>query len=148
MKEADFTVTFTADKSPNEVFDAIKDVRGWWSGEIAGDAAQLGAEFTYRYKDMHQSTQKVTELEPGKKIVWHVLDAVLSFLGNQGEWKGTDIVFELAPKGAKTEVRFTHVGLSASCECYEACSRGWTALIKDNLQRLVSTGKRQPDAFA
>ncbi len=148
MKKQDFNTTFTVDQSPDEVFNAINNVRGWWSGEIEGSTHKLDAQFTYRYKDAHRTTQKVTEFVPGKKVVWHVSDAQLNFVKNKTEWDGTDIVFEVARKGGKTELRFTHIGLVPAIECYGGCSGAWSRLIQDNLRNLIITGKSQPDVFA
>ena len=143
-----FTTTITVDQSPAEAFAAINDVRRWWSGEVEGDAAQLGAEFTYRYKDIHRSTQRVTEFVPGKKVVWHVSASRLSFTRDKHEWDDTDIVFEISRKKGKTEIRFTHAGLVPEFECYKACTSGWTSLITGNLSALIATRERQPDVFA
>src|SRR5690242_11191337 len=90
-----YTASFLVDQSPAEVFAAVNNARGWWSGEINGSTDKLGAEFTYRYKDIHYSTQKITELVPEKKIVWHVLDSQLNFVQEKDEWTGTNIVFEI-----------------------------------------------------
>jgi hypothetical protein len=148
MTSQSFTASFTVSQSPQEVFDAINNVRGWWSGQIDGSTAQVGDEFSYRYRDIHYSKQKLTELIPGKKVVWHVVDAKLSSFKNKGEWKGTDIVFEIAKKDGKTELRFTHVGLVPAFKCYGDCSGAWGALVEGNLRKLITTGKAQPDPFA
>ena len=148
MKQQDFTTSFTVDQSPEEVFKAINNVHGWWSGEVSGEMNKLGAEFTYRYKDMHKTTQQVTEFVSGKKVVWHVTGAELSFVKDKTEWIGTDIVFEIARKDGKTELRFTHVGLVPAFECYGGCSGAWGALVDGNLRNLITTGNNQPDVFA
>ena len=148
MTKDGFTTSLTVDQTPNEVFTAINNVRGWWSGEIDGDADRPRADFTYRYKDMHRSTQLVTEFVPGKKVVWHVTDAELTFVKDKTEWIGTDIVFEIAKKGDKTELRFTHAGLVPAFECYGGCSGAWGALVEGNLRKLITSGKNQPDVFA
>jgi hypothetical protein len=148
MKQQNFTASITVDQTSEEVFKAINNVRGWWSGEIEGNTDKLGGEFTYRYKDMHRSKQKIKEFIPGKRIVWHVTDAELGFVKNKTEWKGTDIIFEIARKGGKTELRFTHAGLVPAFECYGGCSGAWGALVETNLRKLITTGKNQPDLFA
>ncbi len=141
----DFAVTLLVDNTPKEVFDAINNVRGWWSGEIEGSTDTLGAEFTYRYEDLHYSKQKVTELVPDKKVAWHVLDSHLTFVQDKNEWKGTDIVFEIIKKDDKTELRLTHVGLVPAFECYGDCSGAWGFYINNSLHSLITTGKGQPN---
>jgi len=141
MKNRNFTTKILLDEPPREVFAAIKNVAGWWSGEVAGSADTVGDEFTYRYKDFHVTRQRVTELVEGRKIVWHVVDGSLNFIADKKEWNGTDITFEIARKGDQTELRFTHVGLNPEHECYGACSNGWTSLINGNLRSLITAGK-------
>lgn len=143
-----YTTAFLVDQTPDEVFDAINDVRGWWSGEIDGDTDRLGAVFTYRNRDIHRSKQEITELVPGRKVAWHVLDGYLSFVEEKTEWTGTDIVFEISEAEGRTELRFTHVGLAPRDECYGVCSDAWGTLINGNLRRLIATGERQPNPFA
>ena len=145
MNDQNYTTTFTVDQTPEEVFAAINNVRGWWSEEIEGSTDKLGDEFTYRYKDLHYSKQKVTELIPGKKVVWLVLDSYLNFVEDKSEWKGTKIVFEISKKGNKTEIRFTHVGLVPKQECYNACSDGWGFYINGSLRSLITKGRGEPN---
>jgi len=145
MTAKNYTTTFSVDQSPEEVFAAINNVRGWWSGDIDGPTDQLGAEFTYRYQDLHRSTQKITEFVPGKKVIWHVLAAQLNFVKDKAEWNGTDIVFEIARKGDKTELRFTHVGLEPGIECYGKCAGAWGFYINESLRSLITTGKGDPN---
>jgi hypothetical protein len=145
MNDQNFTTAFTIDQTPEEAFAAINNVRGWWSGEIEGSTDKLGDEVTYRYKDVHYSKQKITELIPGKKVVWFVLDSQLNFVSDKSEWNGTKIAFEIAKKGDKTEVHFTHVGLVPDYECYGACSNAWGSYINGSLRSLITAGKRQPN---
>jgi len=145
MTNRNYTTSFTVDQSPEQVFAAINKVRGWWSGEIDGATDKLGAAFTYRYQDLHRSTQRITELVPGKKIVWHVEDADINFVKDKKEWNGTDVVFEINPKNGRTEVRFTHVGLTPRIECYGKCAGAWGFYINESLRGLITTGKGDPN---
>jgi hypothetical protein len=73
MNAQHYTVSFTVDRSAQAVFDAINDVRGWWSQAEEGDTDKLGAVFYLHYRDVHRCTLKITELVPGKKAAWHIL---------------------------------------------------------------------------
>lgn len=141
----DLTISILVDTTPAKAFKAINNVRGWWSEELKGKSDQVGARFTYRYKDMHESTQKVTELIPGKKVVWHVEKGSLFFLKNQDEWNGTDVVFKITKKTNKTQIRLTHIGLSKDCECFQACLDGWSYYVRKSLRSLIKTGKGKPN---
>jgi hypothetical protein len=44
MNNQNFTAAFSVDQSPEEVFDAINNARGWWSEEIDGRTDKLGAD--------------------------------------------------------------------------------------------------------
>jgi len=148
MTKQNLTHAFTVHKTSDEAFAAINDVRAWWSGDIDGVTDQLGAEWTYRYKDMHYSKQRIVELIPGKKVVWLVVDSYLSFVKDKTEWNGTTITFDIAAKGDGTAVTFTHVGLAPDVECYEACSDAWGSYIKGSLRNLIATGNGQPNPKA
>ena len=145
MNNQNFTTTFSVDQTPKEAFDAINNVRGWWSGEIEGATDKLGDEFTYRYKDVHYTKQKLIEIVPDQRVVWLILDAYLNFTKDKTEWKGTKVVFEISKKGKQTEVRFTHQGLVPEFECFDACSNAWGFYISDSLRSLIATGKGTPN---
>lgn len=146
MDNKSFSLTVTFDRSPDKVFIAITDVRGWWSQEIEGSTEQLNDEFTYRYQDVHSCKMKLIEVVPGQKIVWQVVDNYFSFTKDKSEWIGTNVIFELSEKDGKTCLHFTHEGLVPTYECYTACVNGWTQYIQHSLPALVATGTGQPNS--
>jgi len=139
MVGTDITYTLLVDQSPEVAFNAVNNVRGWWTGDIQGSTDKLNDVFTYRYKDFHYSKQKIVEFIPGKKIVWLVTDSSLDFLKNKSEWNGTKIIFDIAKKGDKTEVRFTHLGITPEIECFDKCSNAWGSYINSSLLNLITT---------
>ena len=145
MKTSNFTTTLLVDKTPEEVFNAVNNVRGWWSQEIEGDTDRLNADFIYHYKDVHISKMKITEFVPGKRITWLVMENYFNFTNDKNEWKGNKIIFEIAQKGDKTELQFTQEGLVPAYECYDVCHDAWTNYIQKSLRSLITTGKGQPN---
>jgi uncharacterized protein YndB with AHSA1/START domain len=149
MDPHSFALSVAFDASPEEVFRAVNDVRGWWSEEVHGDTDRVGAEFRFRGHDddqtvEHLSTIRVTELVPAQRIVWQVVANSMSFISDQSEWVGTEIRFELGGDGTGTRLHFTHDGLVPSYECFEVCSNAWTFFIDRSLRDFVTTGVGAP----
>lgn len=144
MPEKNYSVHFVFDASPGEVFDAVTNVRGWWSENLQGSSRDLHDEFIYRYKDMHVSRQRLVEVVPGKRVVWLVTEATLTFVKDQHEWVNTRVVFDISREGDKTRLVFTHEGLTPSCECYDACFGGWNHYTA-SLEKLIRTKQGNPD---
>jgi ketosteroid isomerase-like protein len=145
MDNQNFSTTILVDKSKKEVFNAINNVRGWWSEEIEGNTDKLNDEFTYHYQDVHLCKIKIIESIPGKKVVWLVLDNYFNFTKDKTEWKDTKVIFDISEKDNKTQLRFTHEGLVPAYECYSACVNGWTQYIQHSLPGLITSGKGQPN---
>lgn len=141
MKKQDFTTTFLVDQTPGQVFQAINHPQDWWTGDIEGSAEKLNDEFTYRYEDLHITTQRVVEMIADQKVVWLVTESALNYATDKEEWAGTKICFDISQKDNKTQLRFTHLGLEPAIECFESCSSAWSQLIQQSLFSLITTGK-------
>jgi hypothetical protein len=146
MNTPDFTTNILVDETPSAVFNAINNVRGWWSEEIEGGTSKLNDEFDYHYEDIHRCKMKITEFIPNQKVVWLVLDNYFKFTTDKSEWIGTTIVFNISEKDGKTQLQFTHRGLVPQYECFEICRDAWTTYIQKSLRSLITTGKGHPNA--
>jgi hypothetical protein len=142
---AGFSTHLLVDQTPKEVFNAINNIRGWWSEEINGNTDKLNDEFDYRYKDVHRCKMKLIEVIPDQKVVWLVMENYFSFTQDKSEWTGTKIVFEISRNGNQTQLQFTHLGLVPEYECYSVCFDAWTNYIKNSLHNLIVTGKGHPN---
>jgi uncharacterized protein YndB with AHSA1/START domain len=147
MSDQSFTTTVTVDQPARRVYDAVNDVRGWWSEQIDGDTAAVGDEFTYRYGDVHRCHVRITESKPGEQVTWLVVENHFNFTEDSTEWTGDTITFDIAEKDGGTELRFTHHGLVPAYECYSACYDGWTYYVGDSLRSLITTGEGKPNGM-
>ena len=148
MNDESYRTTLVVDATPDRAFEAINDVRGWWSQDVDGRTDTVGAEFAYRGNqdgaNVHRARIRVTELVPGQRVAWHVLDNWMSFIDDQAEWKDTRIVFEISQTGGGTEIRFSHLGLVPAYECFDVCFDAWTFFVQSSLRALIATGHGEP----
>ena len=145
MQNQNFTITFFVDQTPHEVFNAINNVRGWWSEELDGSSENLNEEFSYHHGNFHYSKHKLIEVEQDKKVVWLTNDSKLTFVKEQDEWNGTKMIFEISKQEAQTKLVITHLGLVPEFECFDACSKGWTHYLQNSLLPLITIGTGKPD---
>jgi hypothetical protein len=150
MKTQDLSISLLVDQTPEEVFNAIRNVRGWWTGyyseEIQGNTEELNDEFSFHAGDgAHYSRQKLIEVIPNKKVVWLVTDSKLDFLEKKNEWTGTKVIFDISKKDNKTQLVFTHEGLTPEIECYNSCAPAWSQYLHNKLLPLITSGKGNTD---
>jgi hypothetical protein len=79
---------------------------------------------------------KVLELQPGKRVLWQVVDG-------PEEWIGTKVSFDLKQDDGYTVVLFKHQGWKEPVEFMHHCSTKWAAFLL-SLKSLVETGKGAP----
>lgn len=142
MTTTDFTFTLETEQSPEHVFKTIRDVRSWWSGlygeSFTGDSEELHDEFSFWAGDgAHYSKQRLIEVVPNKKMVWLITESELTFIEQTDEWVGTKVIFEISEKNGKTELVFTHQGLTPEVECYNSCAPGWSSYLQGKLLPLI-----------
>jgi len=141
----DYTTTVTIRRDPAAVFAAILDTRAWWNASIEGSTAEPGDEFAFEVQNLHRTRIRVTDVVPGRRVEWLVVDNAFGFVSDQTEWIGNRIVFELSPAAEGTAVTFTQHGLVPDYECYDVCSNAWNFFVADSLRNLAETGQGQPE---
>jgi len=140
-----FTTSITTAKTAHDVFEAVTNVRGWWSQDITGNTAAKGDEFEFEVKGIHYSKQKLIEVVPDVKVVWLVTEATMTFIDDQDEWKGTKVIFDITTESNNTTLTFTHEGLVPMIACYGACAPAWTQYVEHSLKQLIETGVGDPN---
>lgn len=145
MTTTDYTHSFTVPATPEAVYNAITHVTAWWTINTEGRTEERGDVFTVQFADVHRTTQRITEAQRGKRIVWAVTESYLPWLKDREEWKGTQIVFDLLPVARGTRLTVTHVGLTPQVECFTQCEKGWDFFIGQSLYKLITEGAGLPD---
>lgn len=139
------SLSITVNNNIHSVFEQIQNFKGWWSEAIEGRTDVLNETFFYHHKDVHLSRIRLIELVPDKLIRYEVVENQFNFTKDKREWTGTFLVFELNQDGDKTQVNFTHQGLTPHEECFNICSEAWTFYIQTSLKEYLESGKGRPN---
>jgi hypothetical protein len=139
-----FCTTIVVESTPEEVFAAISRPQVWWNQLIEGSADAIGGEFGFHMPGVHTTRMRVTEMDAGRRVAWQVLENQFSFVEDQEEWLGTDVVFDIERRAQGVAVVLTHVGLVPGLECYEICSGAWSHHLDAGLRALLVTGDPAP----
>ena len=76
---------------------------------------------------------KINELDPGKRVLWEVVDG-------PPEWIGTTVYWDLQPQDEHTVVMFKHEGWREPVEFMHHCSTKWGSYLL-SLKGLLEHGK-------
>ena len=143
----DFNSSISVEISADETIKKISNVPAWWGITFTGSAEKQGDKFTVTMTADSFFHFAVTELIPGRRMVWLVTDCHMPWYSDKQEWKNTRLIFDFKEHNGVTDLTFTHEGLTPNVECYKDCESGWTHWIKTSLCSYLTTGKgvfRQP----
>ena len=108
---------------------------GWWTTGTTGEGDTLDGVLRFRF-EAGGFDMKVRQLDPGKRVLWEVVDG-------PEEWIGTHVSWDLAPADDYTTVLFKHQGWAEPVEFMHHCSTKWATYLM-SLKSLVETGKGAP----
>ena len=124
--------------SADEVYKALTTLdglSGWWTTTTLGEADKVGGVIEFRFPaggfDM-----KVLELEPGKRVLWEVIEG-------PPEWVGTKVSFDIQQEGDWAIVRFKHLNWKEPVDFMHHCSTKWAVFLL-SLKSLLETGAGAP----
>jgi|SRR5579863_3305046 len=111
--------------TPEKVYAGLTSqgaLRAWWTADTIIDD-KVGGEAVFGFdRRSIVFRMKIEKLVPGKRVVW-------SCHGDNPEWAGTTLTWDLAPSGEMTMLRFTHSGWKAVTDLYAICNSSWGELM-------------------
>ena len=122
--------------SLDDTYQALATREGlaaWWANNTQGES-KVGGVLKFRF-GAGGFDMKVLELDPGKRVLWQVVEG-------PKEWIGTK-VSDLEREGDFTIVLFKHQGWKEPVEFMHHCSTKWATFLL-SAKSLIETGKGTP----
>lgn len=141
MEKNNFQSSISANIGAAEATKKINNVPEWWGVAFSGDSEKQNDKFSVKMGGDSFFNFTITELVPGKRVVWLVTDCYMPWYSDKKEWANTKLIFDLSENSGGTAVNFTHEGLTPDAECYKDCEPGWSHWIRTSLLSYLTTGK-------
>jgi uncharacterized protein YndB with AHSA1/START domain len=104
---------------------------GWWTTGTTGEGDTLDGVLRFRF-EAGGFDMKVRQLDPGKRVLWEVVDG-------PPEWIGTEVDWVLDQGDEMTIVLFHHRGWREPVEFMHHCSTKWATYLM-SMKGLIETG--------
>lgn len=141
MEKKNFQNSISAKISASEAIKKISNIADWWGVTFTGSSQKQNDKFVLKMGGDSFFNFTVTELIPGKRVVWLVTDCNMPWYSDKKEWADTRLIFDFTESNGLTRLNFTHEGLSPDLECYGDCETGWNHWITKSLLSYFTTGK-------
>jgi uncharacterized protein YndB with AHSA1/START domain len=113
------------DAPPEKVFEAITTqagLRGWWTADSMAEPRVGSVAVFGFYNRRLLFRMRIEKLTPGKKVVW-------TCLGENDEWKGTRLIWQISQKEGATVLRFVHGDWRSTSGYFAYCNSTWGMLM-------------------
>jgi uncharacterized protein YndB with AHSA1/START domain len=106
----------------------------WWTNDTQGEST-VGGVLQFRF-DAGGFDMQVLALEPGRRVLWQVIDG-------PAEWIGTKVSWDLRQEGDYVIILFEHRDWREPVEFMYHCSTKWGVFLM-SLRSLLETGTGAP----
>lgn len=141
MEKKDFQNSISAKISAAEAIKRISKIPEWWDVTITGSSEKQNDNFVLKMGADSFFNCTVTELIPGKRVVWSIADCNMPWYSDKKEWADTRLIFDITERNGLITLNFMHEGLTPDLECYRDCETGWNHWIMNSLLSYFTTGK-------
>ena len=106
MEQKNFQSSITASISAVEATKKISKVPEWWGVTFTGNSEKQNDTFVVKMGGDSFFNFTVTELIPGRRVVWLVTDCYMPWISNKTEWTNTKLIFHLSEINFKKIIFF------------------------------------------
>ena len=142
MKHREIWHEIHINASPNEVYQAVSDIRKlahWWTTDTRGKSA-VGKKLEVWFYGHLAAEMVVSSLKAGKLVQWRVTERSIP------DWVDTEIEFKIFREHNQTILHFRHSKWREDAKMFPECSMHW-AIYLLSLKEFVEMGTGRPHPY-